>query len=444
MRPDFAKTVCSKVAGRNLYVVLASILIAGCATQDQLCTDARPFRERAQQQHRSGLFVEASALSRDDSIALFGVPLNDINVQPVWLKVTSFREDPQWLFPKGIDSDYFPTYEVARRASKLSLLSEQELYDRLSHEHIDLFIPARATVSGLVYAHNDEGMKAFNVELHGPSGSESFSFVVPVPGLPTYYFSTDENSGQRFLDSVDLDLQGLHQWLQEIGCCPLNAEGKPGDPLNVVFVGHLDQLRAAMIANHWDVTAPVTSTSLQRMVSAFLFGSRYRYAPISSLQLFGREQDLAFQKARAIIDERNHMRIWLAPVTLHGTPVWVGQVSRDIGVKLSGRFWPPTTHVIDPDVDDARFYVMQDLLIGQAIEKLAFVEGLERATISKPRSNAESDPYFTDGLRAVFFLADKAVAPSAVVMLDWALPPAMEPYRAFYIDGGPATVEYFD
>jgi hypothetical protein len=91
------------------------------------------------------------------------------------------------------------------------------------------------------------------------------------------------------------------------------------------------------------------------MATAFIFGGRDRYAPISDLYLFGRRQDIALQKSRTIIDERNHMRLWLAPVRHQGRSVWVGQISRDVGVKLTGRLWPPTTHVIAPDVDDARF-----------------------------------------------------------------------------------------
>ena len=414
-------------------VLLLAIFATGCSTHGEVCRDERPFRERAQQQHGNGLLVEAAALSRTESESVFGVPLNDINVQPVWLKITSFREDPQWLFPNAIDRDYFPTFEVARRASKVSTFSVHELYERLNQDRIDPFIPPRMTTSGFIFAHSDEGMKALNVDLHSPRGSETFSFVVPVPGLPTTYFAVSNESVDQEFETEGLDGQGLHSWLRQLECCVADAEGRPGDPLNVAFVGSLEKLRTALIAQHWDVTAPVTSASLRRMVSAFLFGSRYRYAPISSLYLFGREQDLAFQKSRAIIDERNHMRIWLAPVTLEGEPVWVGQVSRDIGVKLSGKLWPPTTHVIDPDVDDARFYVLQDLLTGERIERLGFVKGHQEATMSAPHFNAENDPYFTDGLRAVFFLSDGHVVPSEMELLDWSLPPALEPYRSFYV-----------
>jgi len=52
------------------------------------------------------------------------------------------------------------------------------------------------------------------------------------------------------------------------------------------------------------------------------------------------------------VNLRNHMRLWRAPVNLNSTPVWVGQISRDIGVHLTSK--TITTHKIDPDVDGAR------------------------------------------------------------------------------------------
>jgi len=51
--------------------------------------------------------------------------------------------------------------------------------------------------------------------------------------------------------------------------------------------------------------------------------------------VYGRPQDIGWQKARGTIHERNHMRFWLSPIRLRGKKVWVGQISRDIGVKLT-------------------------------------------------------------------------------------------------------------
>lgn len=412
-----------------LLILLLSV--GGCTgTPDPgLHVDKGSYTERAERQSKDGFTVKASALSITESEEVFGIPLNNVGIQPVWIEIENTTEQSQWVFPIGIDENYFPPYEVARRASGLSRLSDKEIYEQLAANHIDLFIPANTKSTGFVYAHSDEGMKAFDVDLYGKSEVHKFHFVVPVPGLPTDYFDVDADSVYPPHDLPNLSEDELRAWLEKVLCCTVNIEGELGDPLNIVLVGTIDQVRSALISRDWDVTAPVTSASLWRMTTAFIFGSRYRYAPISSLYAFNREHDLAFQKSRALIDERNHMRLWLAPVLSEGHPVWIGQISRDVGVKLSGRLWPPTTHVVDPDMDDARFFLQQELLEAQALKKLGFVKGHQPTNIYLPHTNAEGDPYFTDGMRAVFYLSVRPVPVTDVELLEWELPRQMQPFR---------------
>lgn len=410
-------------------VLTICAVLAACAGTSNTHVDGRHYLERAQTQAIDGFVVTTAALTTEESLEVFGAPLNNVGIQPVWLRIENNSTEPQWLFPIGIDDNYFPPYEVARRMGSFSSLSVDQLYRRLDEQYIDHFIPDGTTAEGFVYTHDDEGMKAFNVELHSADDIHNFHFVVPVPGLPSDYFDIEDGALPPGTQVADLDMEGFREWLEGIGCCTTDDEGDPGDPLNIVFVGSLDQVRGSLVSRHWDVTAPVTSSSLWRMTTAFMFGSRFRYAPISALHVFGREQDLAFQKSRAVIDERNHLRLWLAPVTVDGDSVWVGQVSRDVGIKLSGKFWPPTTHVVDPDMDDARFYVQQELIHNGALARLGYVEGHVPATLDAPHANAENDPYFTDGLRAIFFLSDDRVPRTRVEILPWVLPKALAPYR---------------
>lgn len=119
-------------------------------------------------------------------------------------------------------------------------------------------------------------------------------------------------------------------------------------------------------------------------------------------------------------------------------PVWVGHISRDAGVKFSGQFWPPTTHVIDPAVDEARFYIEQDLLYSQRVHKIGLVEGVGAASVHTPRTNAEGDPYFTDGLRAVFFIGKHLKPIDELEVLNWSLPAEFEPFRATIFESSQA------
>ena len=138
------------------------------------------------------------------------------------------------------------------------------------------------------------------------------------------------------------------------------------------------------------------------------------------MYVFGRPQDAALQKTRGRIHERNHLRLWLAPVQFKGKLVWIGQISRDIGVRFTTK--TIVTHKIDPDVDETRSYLIQDLWYSQGLEQFAFVNGVGEAPIDAPRDNLTGDPYFTDGLRAVLWLSSQPVALEKVNFFAWELP----------------------
>ena len=53
-------------------------------------------------------------------------------------------------------------------------------------------------------------------------------------------------------------------------------------------------------------------------------------------------------------------------MTLGDLPVWVGQISRDIGVRLNRHTL--VTHKMDPDVDETREYLLEDLAYALALE----------------------------------------------------------------------------
>jgi hypothetical protein len=103
-----------------------------------------------------------------------------------------------------------------------------------------------------------------------------------------------------------------------------------------------------------------------------------------------------------------------------GKPVWIGQISRDIGVRFTTK--TILTHKIDPDVDETRDFLIQDLWYSQSLKKLAYVKGVGPAPISEPRGNLTGDPYFTDGLRAVMWVSSAPVAMEAVEFVEWEIP----------------------
>jgi hypothetical protein len=126
---------------------------------------------------------------------------------------------------------------------------------------------------------------------------------------------------------------------------------------------------------------------------------------------------VALQKIRQHVDERNHLRLWRAAVNHDGRPVWVGQISRDIGIKFS----PATfaTHRIDPYVGEARTYMILDLVDSQYVWKWGYVEGEGEVTRSEPGYNYNRDPYYTDGLRLVLVLSEEPLNYDQLESLDW-------------------------
>ena len=221
-----------------------------------------------------------------------------------------------------------------------------------------------------------------------------------------------------------VDLAGLRAKLEMLPCCTANKMGSgSGDPLNLVVVGSGVDAIFPFITQEWRLDEPFDVHSAFRTLRAFLFGTEYLSAPVSPLYLFNRTQDISLQKARNKISLRNHLRLWLAPLSIDGQRVWIGQISRDIGIKLTTQSWYLTTHRISPEVDQDRYYLLQDLVMTGEVSRFGFVRGVGPSTAANPRKNLTGDRYVTDGLRLVVFLGAKRRPINDIEVLDWERPP---------------------
>ncbi len=247
---------------------------------------------------------------------------------------------------------------------------------------------------------------------HSPT--VEFVFSIPVPGLAVDHLRRDFESLSAARPIVECDLPQLVGRLRSLPAAVTNARGTgSGDPLNLTVIGDFSTLLGAFVAR-WDESETITLGTCWKTCRAFLLGTQYRYSPVSALYLFGRSQDVALQRTRQSINERLHLRLWLTPWRFRDRPVWVGQVSRDIGVRFTWKTWNLTTHRIDADVDEARDYVVEDLLRSQRVEAAGYVDGVGPCDASDPRRNLTGDPYVTDGKRAVILLSETRMAPRFV------------------------------
>ncbi len=136
--------------------------------------------------------------------------------------------------------------------------------------------------------------------------------------------------------------------------------GAEGDPINLIFVGGQDQIRQSFQQAEWLIPDPITLQTSAKIAADSLAHRPYPTAPVSNLFIFGRVQDLAFEKPTNDVANREHIRLWKTGTRIGGQRVWIGQASYDSGIELSGTTHFPTHHIV-PTVDLERNAVGADL-----------------------------------------------------------------------------------
>jgi len=385
------------------------------------------YLERAQSKTLGLVTVAASALSAEESAAVYGVPLAEKLIQPVWVEVENRDDVPYWLMFPALDPNFFPPSEVAEgMATSAGGRTPKELDRRFRELAFKNPVPPGGKVSGFVLTNLHEGVKLLQVDLFASERSRSATFLATVPGLKTDYQKSQvfrDNLIARPLLTDYTDDAAFVAVLEALPCCVTNKDGsKNGDPLNLVVIGGIEDAFPALVRRGWTPTEVTWKGSVMRMVSSALSRERYPYAPISDLYLFGRPQDIALQKARDNIHQRNHLRLWRSTMSYHGKPVWVGQISRDIGSRMTIHSPTLTTHKIDPDVDEAARALTEDLVYSQGLRAIGLVGGVGEAPRDAPRENLTTDPYFTEGLRYVLVFDSEPTSLTEIEILPWRLP----------------------
>jgi len=381
------------------------------------------FLERSISQTEGAVTVTVAVPSGSETQDFFGVPLYKRKIQPVWLEISNARDATVTFLPLGLDPQYFTPIESAflgaGGARKTDKSTRKFFFDR----KINMYIDPGETRTGFMFTALQEGTKSFNVDVFTEDDHIiNFTFFVPVPGLRLDHSDVDWENLYPAEEISEVDKEELIEALAAMPCCTTDKKAKgTGDPLNLVVLGDVDDVYYAFIRAGWDETEVVSLSSLTRMGKSFVSGSEYRYSPVSGLYVFGRPQDVAFQKARDNINERNHLRLWMTPLRFEGVPVWIGQISRDIGVRLTAK--TVTTHKVDPNVDETREYLVENLAYSQALAKLGYVDGTGAASIDEPRGNLTGDPYFTDGKRVVLWISSTPMDFGDIEDLDWGAQP---------------------
>lgn len=384
------------------------LVLAGCASYHAQPFDPVEMQSRAQTQERGGLRVTAAVPSADEAKAIFGIPVYDRKVQPVWLEVENRSAQRFRFAPTGTDRDYFSPMEVwYTNQGRFSNQGSKALQARILELTMARQIPAGETRSGFVFTHASAGTKAFNVDLFGNETAESFTFFIDVPGFLPDHGNVDFANLYPPDEVRHVSTSAQREALSELPCCTTQGIGKASElPLNAIFVGPgADVLAALLRAGWYEVKRP---TGL--------------IAETNAPRLYGRVADAVFRLKRGGSLAGNELSFWLAPLRIDGQAVWLAQMTHyiDRTTTLGQRILDAR---LDPAVDDARNYLMQQVWYTQALKQLAWLAG-ERTDMPNDLSAYFGGArYFSDGFRVVLWLSAEPISLLDVKVLDWGAPP---------------------
>jgi hypothetical protein len=436
----------SNVGARVFMVALSMWHVAGFAappfTPDRLETPAE-LRD-LQSKSLGDVTVSVSILTDAEARQHFGVDFQRHELQALWMSVRNGSERPLWFIRNVLDRDFYSSDEAALLVQgDVDRAARPALLQYFRDESIRARLQPRTITEGFVFLPRIEGGRYVDIRLQHDAYVEGvaaqtdttstkvragdglpwefrFEFALPLPDGDFDYERLDPARTYAGRTLPDLSLDELRVTLEQLPCCTSNASGSgEGDPLNVVIVGESEKVLRALTRAGWSFTHRINLRTVRREVAAAVAGESYPVAPVSSLYVFGRKQDVALQRARRSISQRNHMRLWLAPFRYEGQSVWLGQVSRDIGIKVTPKSPTLTTHVIDPQVDTTREYLLHSLIAEGFVDRFGFVNGSGAGTPGEPRFNLTGDAYHSDGMRLVLILAPEPVRPEQLRSLRW-------------------------
>ena len=381
------------------------LAVIGCSTwRAPTSIDDTPLRERAVTATLRDVQVSGAVLSNEDNENYFGTNINDAGIQSIWIEVVNNSPHTLWLLQSGTDPDYFSPLEVAWSLHKpLSSGTNRKIDEHFDGLTIDPLIPPGETRAGILYTNPHHGTRILNIDLLGQQTLFPFTLFPRVPeNIDTEKVAEIE---ELFTASQHKDYQdeaAFRLALEQLPCCARNTRGSiSGDPVNLVFIGELADIGAALIRR----------------------GYRRDSQPADKTQLFfNRPPALVTRKSGQGGVPANWLRLWVAPFRYQGQPVLLVQSGRPMG----GRFRPADggKPVLHPAIDETRSLVIQDMLYSGGLKKLGFVEGVHPVSSEQLLNRPEEFTYYSDGLRAVFFIITRPLSISDVEILDWV--PALE------------------
>jgi len=396
---------------RILFVpLLAALVITACSSAPYRYEDVSNLDviARAETQEKGLFRVRASVPGEQEAERIFGIPIYDRGIQPVWLEVTNTGNNRARLALSSIDPEYFSPLEVAyMHKKKFSTEGWMDMERYLYTNALPRQIAPQQTVSGFVFTHASKGTKAFNLDIFYTGSSrdwETFTFFIEVPGFVPDHAAVDFRSLYADSEIRQVDNSGLRELLADIPCCTTNRDGsQSGRPVQVFFVATGQDMLRALLRAGW-------SESSYARDEDYLEDADY---------LFGRPPDAIFRKGRDKSTERVELAMWLAPVQVDGKPLWVSQFKHAIGrrYQIGEMFFGVQ---LDPDTSDGRNYLIQDVWYAQSVLYWAWSLTGVAAPKDAPRYDFHGNAWFSnDVVRPVIWISGEPIALAEATYIDW-------------------------
>ncbi|HXW57708.1 MAG TPA: LssY C-terminal domain-containing protein [Candidatus Cybelea sp.] len=250
-----------------------------------------------------------------------------------------------------------------------------------------------APVAGRLFLGINESEK----DAQGAQGSFHVTITILSPGLTTSAGALVGGPQEAPILSITAAL------LDEIPRRVSDAQGNPGDMVNVLIVGTQDQLTETFATAGWVQVDRSVESAVAAGLEVTLAKKDYLTMPMSTLYLFKRPQDYGFAHAEPVrvVMSRNHLRAWKSPYVVDGRSLWCIAATHDIGFERDQRN-NGLTHKIDPAIDGEREYVNDTLSATGLVARRTHVAPSEPLTTAKTATGGE---FHSDGRILVLVLS---------------------------------------
>lgn len=174
--------------------------------------------------------------------------------------------------------------------------------------------------------------------------------------------------------------------------------GRPGDALNLVFVGTETGVREALYNAGWtEVPATIRESTWEGFAELFAGRPLAAFPPMNEYWLDGRRQNMNWAIPIRPLATRHHFRLWDTGMRdPHGRAIWWGSGDYDLKLRLYD-----LSHVPDPEMNTERDYIAESLKDSPRLERVTLIAV---PAIPREGANDKGYPFRTDGRAAVIEL----------------------------------------